>query len=170
MDLSRIARSTGFAAASLAAALLVAGQAVAQADAKADEGALKYRQSLMEAIEGDMASVANILKYGLPFVANASVHADSLATHSKLVTSAYERKVTSGPTDSEPAIWEKPDEFAEKVKAFETETAKLAEVAKTGDPAQIGPQLKATGKTCGSCHDSFRKPKEESFKRNKGDH
>ena len=52
------------------------------------------------------------------------------------------------------------------MKAFETETAKLAEVAKSGDPAAIGPQLKATGKSCGGCHESFRKPKEESFKRN----
>ena len=165
---SRTARSTGFAAAALAAALLVAGSAAAQDGAKADEGALKYRQSLMESIGGDMASIADILKYGLPFTGNIAVHADSLATHSKLVTSAFERKVTSGPNDSEPAIWEKPDEFAEKVKAFETETAKLAEVAKAGDPAAIGPQLKATGKACGSCHDDFRKPKEESYKRNKG--
>jgi len=29
-------------------------------------------------------------------------------------------------------------------------------------------QMKATGKSCGGCHDSFRKPKEESFKRKAG--
>jgi cytochrome c556 len=152
-------------------ALFLAGNAAAQDGAarekKADEGALKYRQSLMESVGGDMASIANMLKYGLP-VTNAPVHADGLASHSKLAKGAFERKVIDGPTDAEPAIWEKPDEFAKSVTAFETETAKLAEAAKTGDAALIGPQLKATGKTCGGCHDNFRKPKEESYLRNGG--
>ena len=168
MDSARIARSLGFAAAGLAATLLVTGTAAAQDAQKADEGALKYRQSLMESVGGDMASIMNILKYGLPYQANLAVHADGLAAHAKLVTSAFERKVTAGPTDAEPEIWEKTDEFAKDVKALETETAKLAEVVKAGDPAAIGPQLKATGKTCGGCHDTFRKPKEESYKRNAG--
>ena len=156
-------------AAGVAVALLLADLASAQDAAKADEGALKYRQSLMESVGGDMASIGNILKYGLPFTANISVHADSLAAHAKLAKGAFEKKVIDGPTDAEPAIWEKTDEFAKSLTEFETQTAKLAEVAKTGDPAQIGPQLKTTGKTCGGCHDNFRKPKEESFKRGGGD-
>ena len=163
MHSARIAGSLG-----LAFALLVAGTASAQDGAKADEGALKYRQSLMESVGGDMASMGNILKYGLPFTANISVHADSLAAHAKLAKGAFEKKVIDGPTDAEPAIWEKTDEFAKGISDFEAATAKLAEVAKTGDPAQIGPQLKATGKTCGGCHDNFRKPKEESYMRDGG--
>lgn len=148
---------------------LVAGDARAQAaDPKGDEAALKYRQSLMEAIGGDMAAIGDILKYGMNLPGHVAVHADSLASHAKLVTAAFERKVTAGPTDSEPAIWEKPDEFAQKVKHFETETAKLAEVARGGDPAAIGAQVKAVGKSCGGCHEGFRKPKEESFKRKMG--
>jgi cytochrome c556 len=148
---------------------LAAGSARAQAaDPKADEAALKYRQSLMEAIGGDMAAIGDILKYGMDLPGHVAVHADSLAAHSKLVGAAFERKVTAGPTDSEPAIWEKPDEFAQKVKNFETETAKLAEVARGSDPAALGAQVKAVGKACGGCHEGFRKPKEESFKRKKG--
>jgi cytochrome c556 len=84
----------------------------------------------MESVGGDMASIMNVLKYGLPYQANLAVHADGLAAHAKLVTSAFERKVTGGPTDAEPEIWEKTDEFAKGVKALETETAKLAEVVK----------------------------------------
>lgn len=148
---------------------LAAGSARAQAaDPKADEAALKYRQSLMEAIGGDMAAIGDILKYGMNLPGHVAVHADSLAAHAKLVGAAFERKVTAGPTDSEPAIWEKPDEFAQKVKNFETETAKLAEVARGSDPAALGAQVKAVGKSCGGCHEGFRKPKEESFKRKKG--
>jgi cytochrome c556 len=148
-----------------ATALLMAGRAQAQPEKKADEGALKYRQALMETIGGDMAALSDVLKYGLSYPGHAVVHADSLVAHSKLVAAAFERKVIDGPTDSEPEIWEKPAEYKDKLKAFETETAKLAEVAKSGDAAALGPQLKATGKACGGCHESFRKPKEESFKR-----
>ncbi len=164
----RFVRKVGISAAWLAAALLTAGAASAQDDAKADEGAIKYRQSLMESVGGDMASIGNILKYGLPLTGNIVVHAEGLASHARLVGSAFERKVTAGRTDAQPAIWEKSDAFKEKAKAFETETAKLVEVAKSGDPAALGVQLKATGKSCGGCHDDFRKPKEESFKRTGG--
>jgi len=168
MQSLRIVRKTGIAAAWLAAALLIAGAASAQDAAKADEGAIKYRQSLMESVGGDMASIGNIMKYGLPLTGNIVVHAEGLAAHAKLISAAFERKVSAGRTDAEPAIWEKADEFKEKTKAFETETAKLVEVAKTADPAALGLQMKATGKSCGGCHDSFRKPKEESFKRKGG--
>jgi cytochrome c556 len=164
----RIARKTGTAAAWLAAAILIASAASAQDAGKLDEGAIKYRQSVMESVGGDMAAISNIMKYGLPLTGNVVVHAEGLASHAKLVSSAFERKVTSGPNDAEPAIWEKADEFKEKTKAFETETAKLVEVAKAGDPAALGVQMKATGKSCGGCHESFRKPKEESFKRKGG--
>lgn len=148
-----------------------AGAARAQtADPKADEAALKYRQSLMEAIGGDMAAIGDILKYRMNLPGHVAAHADSMASHAKLISAAFERKVTAGPTDAEPAIWEKPDEFAQKVKDFETESAKLAEVARGSDPAALGAQVKAVGKSCGGCHDSFRKPKEESFKRKGGGH
>jgi cytochrome c556 len=157
---------TGRPAALAIAALLLAGGAQAQPDAATlDEGALAYRQSLMEAIGGDMASLSNLLKYGLAYPGHAVVHAEGLAARAKLVAKAFEHKVVDGPTDSEPAIWEKPAEYTEAVQAFETESAKLVEAAKAGDLAALGAQLKATGKSCGGCHDGFRKPKEESFKR-----
>ena len=153
------------------AAMLTAGRAHAQTDAaKADQGALKYRQSLMGAIGGDMGALSNLLKYGLTVPGAAVTHAEGLASHAKLVSAAFERKVIDGPTDAEPAIWEKPEEYKKVVQTFETESAKLVEVAKTGDPAALGVQLKATGKACGGCHDDYRKPKEESFHRKGGGH
>jgi cytochrome c556 len=149
-----------------AVGLTLAAGATAQGDAgKADEGALKYRQSLMAAVGGDMAALSNLLKYGVSLPGAAQTHADGLASHAKLVAAAFERKVTDGPTDAEPAVWQKPEEFRQSVEKFEAETARLAEVARGSDLAALGEQLKATGKACGDCHDSFRKPKEESFKR-----
>jgi hypothetical protein len=39
---------------------------------------------------------------------NATVHAESLAAHAKLVKSAFERKLIDGPTDARPEIWKSP--------------------------------------------------------------
>ena len=160
--------SRGRVALAAAAALTFAAASHAQADPRADEGALKYRQSLMEAVSGDMAALANLMKYRLTVPSAAAVHADGLAAYAKLVSAAFERKVTEGPTDAKPEIWAKPDEFQQRVEKFQAETARLAEIAKAGNPAAVGDQIRATGKACGGCHDSFRKPKEESFKRKGG--
>jgi cytochrome c556 len=166
-------RSGSISGAALAGVALAswATAAYGQSDAvKADEGTLKYRQSLMETIGGDMASLSNMMKYGILLPSAAQVHADGLASHANLIATAFERRVTAGPTDAQPAIWEKPDEFRQSVEKFEAETARLSEVAKGGDLAALGAQLKATGKACGSCHETFRKPKEESFHRQGGGH
>ena len=168
MASNRLVRNAPGVAIGLATALLVTAAAHAQDAAKADEGSIKYRQSLMESIGGDMGAIADLMKYGMPLLGNAAVHAEGMNAHSKLIASAFERKVTAGRTDAKPEIWNKPDEFQQKAKDFETETAKLVEAAQSKDPAKIGPQLKATGKACGSCHDTFRKPKEESYKRSGG--
>jgi cytochrome c556 len=149
----------------LAPVLAVSFSAQAQDAAPKKDGRVSYRQNLMETIGGDMGAIADLLKYGLAYSGHAAVHAESLHAHAKLVGVAFEAKIHEGPTDALPEIWENADEWKQSVDKFVAESGKLAEVAKSGDPAQIGPQLKATGKTCGSCHDSFRKPEEESYER-----
>ena len=59
-----------------------------------------------------------------------------------------------------PAIWEKPGDFEAAVKALQDESAKLMQVAKSGDMGAIGAQVGALGKnSCGGCHNNFRKKK-----------
>jgi cytochrome c556 len=152
----------------LAAALLAALPAGAQPDAGADEGALRYRQKVMSAVGADMGAIGDIMKYGLPFPSSHVVaHAQSIARHADLALAAFERKVVEGPTDAKPEIWEQPDRFREKMQAMKSEADKLAAIAGDGaaTPADVGQRVKALGESCGSCHDSFRKPKEESYKR-----
>ena len=57
---------------------------------------------------------------------------------------------------AKPAIWENPDDFAEKLAAFRTEAAALAVAAKTGDQAAATAQFKKTGGTCKACHDEYK--------------
>ena len=61
-----------------------------------------------------------------------------------------------GKTRAKPAIWENPDDFADKLAAFRTEAAALAVAAKTGDQAAATAQFKKTGGTCKACHDEYK--------------
>ena len=166
LDAFGIARGAAWLA---VAALCTASAAQAQQTAaKEDEGAIKYRQSLMSSIGGHMGGIANIAKYGLPFPTHVVVHAEALERSAALIPAAFERRAVSLPNDAKPEIWETPEEFVAKARKLEEEARKLAAIASDGDLSRIGPQLEAVGDACGDCHDSFRKPKEESYKRKGG--
>lgn len=163
-------RSTARPAVWIAAAVVLAAAPVRAADPAAggDEGAIQYRQHLMGSIGGDMGAIGDILKYGLPFPQNVAVHAQNLARSAGLIPSAFERRVVSGPTDAKPEIWQQHEDFVDHAKKLEAEAKKLEQVAGSADRAAIGRQVKAVGEACGGCHEDFRKPKEESYKRRGG--
>jgi len=150
----------------LAVALPTAA-AVAQPVAGTDEGSIKYRQKVMSAIGADMGAISDLMKYGLPFPTHVVAHAQAISRHADLAADAFERKVTAGPTDAKPEIWEKPDEFLQKLHDMKAAADQLADIAADSEatPADVGARVKALGDACGSCHDSFRKPKEQSYKR-----
>lgn len=164
-------RPSRFALAALATALFTAVTSSAQPEAGADEGAIQYRQKVMSAVGADMGAIGDIMKYGLPFPTHVVAHAQSLSKHADLAAAAFERKVVEGPTDAKPEVWEKPDLFLEKLRAMKAEADQLAEVAARSEatPAEIGARVKALGDSCGNCHKTFRKPKEESYKRAGGE-
>jgi cytochrome c556 len=61
-----------------------------------------------------------------------------------------------GKTRAKPAIWENPEDFAEKLAALRTEAAALSAAAKSGDKAAAVAQFKKTGGTCKACHDEYK--------------
>ena len=146
----------------LALVLLLSPAAFAQGS---DEVTFKYRPKVMSGVGADMGAIGDILKYGLSVEGGIAAHADLLARRADLIAAAFERNVSTGATDAKAEIWAKPDEFREKTAAMQTEAQKLADIADGGDPAAVGKQVKALGDSCGGCHKSFRKPKEESYKR-----
>jgi cytochrome c556 len=148
-----------------AAALLCAGAAAAQGDA----GFVSYRQNLMEGMGHDTAAIGDVLKNGLPLQKNIAGHARSIAEHAKLIAAAFEQRALGAPNDAKPEIWSDRTGFAKAASDFQAEADRFAVTAQSADLAKIGPGMQALGKACGSCHDSFRKPKEESYKR-KGGH
>lgn len=64
---------------------------------------------------------------------------------------------TVGKTGAKPEIWQKPQDFAAKLTAWQAASAKLDAAAKSGNSAAIGAAFGDLGKSCKACHDPYRK-------------
>ncbi|NNL66639.1 MAG: cytochrome c [Myxococcales bacterium] len=125
---------------------------------------IKYRQKVMSGIGADMGAISDILKHGLPFTANIAIHANKLENAAELIPSAFEAKTADIDTDAKADIWMKPDEWKKLTADFALAADVLEDAADDEDPVAIKAAFKGLGKSCGGCHDAFRKPKEESYK------
>lgn len=141
--------------------LLLSGPAWAQEG----QGHIKYRQNLMSSVGGSTGAAADILKYRLSFLSNIETHAKNIAADAKLISSAFREKVDEGATDSKANIWSEWGDFEEAIRNLETAAANLARAGADADLTQIATSMKALGRSCSGCHKQFRKPKEESYKR-----
>ena len=137
-----------------------------QADShEKDMPLVKYRQTVMAIVGGNMGAMGGIMKNRLDLPGHVAVHASELAEIAQLIGPAFKKNVATDATDAKPEIWQDWAKFEAAIADFE-EAARNLEIAAAGsDPSAVGPAMKALGKTCGDCHDAFRKPKEESFKR-----
>lgn len=137
-----------------AAAIGMAGPAGADTD-----GDIKYRQSVMRAVGGHMGAMVTIVKGQGGSKSDLAGHAHALAELSKIAGTIFPEGSDFGETRALPDIWEKPAEFKQAVTAFQTEAAKLAQVAKGGDMSAFAAQIKNLGGACGGCHKKFREKK-----------
>jgi cytochrome c556 len=134
------------------------------ADAEMDEAQIKYRQTLMGGVGANMGGIGAILKNQLSLPGHVESHARQLAMSAKLVAAAFKADLSEGATDAKPEIWSDWAGFEKAIADFDAAANTLADAAASGDGAAIGPAVKGLGKSCGGCHDSYRKPKEESYK------
>ena len=133
--------------------------------AQQDSDFLEYRQALMKTLGSQMGAIGQILKTGLPLKEHIASHAQVIAINSKLLSAAFEKKITTGRTDSQPAIWQKWSQFEKAAMATQRESQKMMEISASRSTSGFFAQMKNLGTTCGGCHRSFRKPKHERFKR-----
>jgi cytochrome c556 len=147
----------------LGSLLLVAAASWAQDD----EAVIGYRQKVMEAQGANMGAIGDILKFNLPYQKDISGHAQALGVSARMIAAAFEKPVSAGKTDAKPEIWKNWDEFKADADKLAEASDELAKVAAGTDMNAIMAQVKKVGGACGKCHESFRKPKEESYQRKK---
>ncbi len=149
---------------SIASLALLSLLGASSAQAADDKAWIDYRQKLMSSIGSEMGAIGDILKNGLPLIPNIENHASAIAQSSRLIASAFEQKVVAGPTDARPEIWSDTEKFKQAIQKMQSEAELLAAAVGEGNTDQIPARVKALGQSCGGCHESFRKPKEESYK------
>jgi cytochrome c556 len=147
--------SRPLASAAVAAVVLAAGTA---GPATADDGMIKYRQSVMKANGGHMGAIVTIIKGEVPFTDDLKSHTQALDQLSVIAARIFPEDSAKGETDALPAIWEKPDEFKKAYLSFRTAASNLSKAAET-DPKAVPAAVGALGKACKGCHDNFRKKK-----------
>jgi cytochrome c556 len=171
-------RTTFFTSASLArstiAAILIVCFGLAsgvQADShENDLPRVEYRQTVMSIIGGNMGAMGDIMKNRLVLPGHVAVHAGQIAVMTQLIAPAFKKNIATDATDAKPEIWQDWAKFEAAIVDLEEAARNLAAVSRGSDPAAVKPAMKALGKGCGGCHESFRRPKEESFRRKPQEH
>ncbi|MBZ4193043.1 MAG: cytochrome c [Candidatus Contendobacter sp.] len=141
----------------LGASLLTAVHA---ADPKPQDVA-EYRKAVYTVVGWNFKPIGAMIKGEIPFDAAAVArHAQYVDLMSKAAPEGFAKG--SGPdavkdTEAKPEIWTNPDKFKTAMTNFQQEAAKLTEVAKAGQEADIKAQFGKTAETCKACHKEFRK-------------
>ncbi|MDG1752210.1 MAG: cytochrome c [Thalassotalea sp.] len=143
---------------------LVLSTSIANADvAKSEKHAQKsteLRQSIFSLLGSNMGPLGGMAKGKIDFDVKAiEKHALRINQLSYMIAD-YTRTDTSTfnvKTDTLNKVWQETDLFAEKIKALNESSANLMKVAKTGDEGAIKKAIGGVGKSCGGCHDDFKK-------------
>ncbi len=140
-------------------AILFAAPAFAEAPAHT----VTYRQVQMELAGRHMKSVALVIKGKVDRKADLAGHAAALGALATSFPDLF--PAGTGPdavpkTEALPSIWEKPSAFQEAAVAFQRAAKAFEEAVASGDDATIRAAFGKVGKSCGGCHDHFKKDDE----------
>lgn len=141
----------------LASLLAVAFSSNVSADGVKPEDAIKYRKSVMTVMSWQFQPLGAMVKGERPFDKDVFVkNAAYLEVLSKMPLEGFVAGSDKGETKAKPEIWTEMDKFKGGMDKLQTETAKLAQLAKTGDMNMIKAQFGETAKSCKACHDNFK--------------
>jgi cytochrome c556 len=122
------------------------------------EDAIKYRRAVMTVMATHFGRVAGMANGKISFDPKAaSDSADIALTMSKLPFVAFLPGTDTGETKAEPKIWSEQDKFRAAAEQMQDSMLKLDAAAKSGSLETIKAAVGDTGKSCKSCHDSYRK-------------
>ena len=118
---------------------------------------VKQRQAAM-VLQGKYFGPLNLMAQGkIPYnqqvVARNAAFLDALA---KMPWDGFSANTKGEKTAALPAVFTDSGKFKEAADRFEAESAKLAQVSRSGDEAAVKAQIQVVGKSCGACHEDFR--------------
>lgn len=138
--------------------LLIGIHGTAQAGMSHEEHAIKARKSAFSLLSWYLGPMVRMTKGITPFDQQQfAQNAEVLAFLSKLPKTAFIPGSDQGKTKARAEIWSQPEAFRKANALMETEAAKLAELAKSGDQEALKAQLEKVRHACKSCHEDFKK-------------
>lgn len=131
---------------------------LASAQGVKPEDIIKFRKGAYQVIGWEMRPLGLMVKGEMPYDKDVFAHNTAvIATMSHVVPEAFVAGTDKGgDTRAKPEIWSDPAKFKAALERFQSEAAKMSEVAKSGNFDAIKVQFGALGKSCGNCHDTFR--------------
>lgn len=140
------------------ALVLVAVALPAAAQFAKPDDAIKYRKNALFVMQQNFSRVAAMASGKAPFDAKVAAESAAVAEYvGKLPWAAFTEGSDKGDTKSKPEIWKEPAKFKEYADKMQGEMLKLSVAAKSGNLDSIKAAVSATGGSCKTCHDAFRK-------------
>ena len=146
-----------------ACALMLVTNIAAAEPAKSEKhakGANKVRHAVFTMLGANMGPLGGMAKGKIPL--NAKVVEKNAIRINQLsyMIADYTRTDTSGykvKSDALKDVWTKREAFEKRIDDLTKASAKLIEVSTSGDEGAIKAAIGGVGKTCGGCHDDFKK-------------
>ncbi len=143
----------------ISACLLVASGPARAEEPKADDY-IKYRQSVMRSMGWNFKALTAIAKGEKPFEKDEFARRSAyLEIMSKMPLEGFAPGTENSletETRAKPEIWAEYDKFSARLEKLQADTAKLAEVTRTGDEALIKARFGDVSKSCKGCHEVYR--------------
>lgn len=126
-------------------------------------GVVKERMELMKGMGDAMKTMGAMFKgqadYDPAVVAEKAAY---LADHANKIPDLTPEGSNENPSEALPIIWQEWDGYVESSELLGTEGAKLVEIANNGAEERAAKiQFAKVSKTCGTCHEKYRKPKDD---------
>jgi len=146
----------------VAAALFASTAAIAQpaGNQKHADWATKVRKANFTLLGHNMGPIGGMLKGRVPF--NAQIVADKATRINQLAnmiadTSRVDTSKFKVETEALDKIWSEKVEFAKKIQALIDASENVSKLALTGAEGDVRKAMGKMGKSCGSCHDDYKK-------------
>jgi len=122
--------------------------------------ATELRQSVFKLLGSNMGPLGAMAKGKIPVDA-AVVEKNAIRINQlSLMIADYTRTDTSKfdvKTEALAKIWQDPEHFSKDIDKLSLASTNLIAAAKSGDEGAIKKAIGGVGKTCGGCHDHFKK-------------
>jgi len=147
----------------LGLSLAVAGTAPLVYAHSGATGVMKERMEMMKGMGDAMKTMGAMFKgqadYDPAVIAEKAAY---LADHANDIPELTPEDSNDHPSEALPIIWQEWDGYVESSELLATEGAKLVDIANNGAEERAAKiQFAKVSKTCGTCHEKYRKPKDD---------